>query len=313
MAVTFTPPPTWPAPPAGFVPPSGWHPDPAWGPVPDGWVFYTENGIPVAAPAGAWQPPATPAPAAPHTGPTAFSAASPSFPGPQAPQQPGMPGVPAPGLPYPGTPPQPAPKKSRVLLFVIIGVVVLALAVATVIGVLLTRQQSPASSPGTTTTTTASPTPTAETVLTADQFDQIYPEGSTFQGASITKRYTEAKSPTPRTNACDQALVQVILDASDLIIAQSSAGNINAGRYSDASSADLAFTTAATSCTDKGSGTVDGGQYFNTDFALSSGAGTAHATVVVYSNVVIIAYMAKTPTDDSVAQVLRDEVVKAAS
>lgn len=313
MAVTFTPPPTWPAPPAGFVPPSGWHPDPAWGSAPDGWVFYTENGLATAAPAGAWQPSAPPAPAAPYAGPTASTAPSASFAGAPTPQQTGMPGIPAPGFAYPGIPPQPAPKKSRVMLFVIIGVVVLALAVAAVIGVLLTRPKSVASSPAATTTTTASPAPTTETVLTADQFNQIYPEGSTFQGSTITKRYTEANSPTPRTDACDQALVQVIVNASDLIIAQSSAGNINAGRFADATSADLAFTTAATSCTDKGSGTVDGGQYFTTDFSLGSGVGTAHATVVVYANVMIIAYLAKTPTDDSVAQALRDEVVKAAS
>jgi hypothetical protein len=230
-----------------------------------------------------------------------------------------MPGVPASA--YPGATP-PAPKTSRVLLFVIIGVVVLAIAVVAVIAVLMNRgdpRPAPPTTPastGTSSPTGTSPTsasPTTETVLTADQFDQIYPLGSTFQGASITKRYTSANSPTPRTNACDQALVQIILNASDLIIAQSSAGNINAGRYADASSADLAFAVANTSCSDKGSGTVDGGHYFNTEFSLGSGAGTAHATVVSYGNVLIIAYLSTTPTDDSVAQVLRDEVVKAAS
>jgi hypothetical protein len=39
-ALTFNPPPGWPAPPAGWVPPAGWAPDPSWPAPPTGWELW---------------------------------------------------------------------------------------------------------------------------------------------------------------------------------------------------------------------------------------------------------------------------------
>ncbi|WP_028709335.1 hypothetical protein [Propionicicella superfundia] len=292
MAVMFHTPPAWPAPPAGFVPPAGWQPDPSWGAAPAGWVFYTDNGAPVAPPPGAWQPPA-PAPQQP----------GPYGPPPGSPAQQGF-GVP------PQQPPAPA-KRSRTPLLIGIGVLVLVLALGAVFAVLWNRSRVADPSPPVSSTTTTTEEVDAGPTLTLTQFDGIYELGETFQGATVTDRWTSANSPTPRSNACEQILIDVVLGASDLIISETTEGNINAGRYLTPAAAAGAFADVTAHCSDRGSGTLEGGSYLNTDF--SSGSGTTHAVAVAYGNVVIIAYVRDTPADDSIARELRDEVADAAS
>ena len=334
MAVTFNTPPGWPAAPAGFIPPLGWEPEPTWGPAPEGWVFYLDDGMPSAAPSGAWQPPAAIPPTSASSAPW-MSSATPASPWQQPANQPPPPpqSVPAPPAfsqpqsapapnaftPQPGTAaytPQPPPKKSHGMVWLIVGVVVLALGVAALGIFVFTRPgkgSTPSPSPSQSST---SPSPSDPT-LTRTQFSQLFLEGSTFNGDDVSDRYTSAATPSPRTDACEQELLDVIVDAPALIIAKAkdSSGSVtaalNASSYDTPADATLAYTGVTTACTEDESGDIENAQYINTTFGSTTSS--YDAVVLRYGNVIAIAYVASAPIGDDIAQALFTEVDDAAN
>lgn len=277
MPVTFHTPPSWPAAPAGFVPPAGWRPDPSWAPAPAGWVFYTDNGMPVPPPPGAWQPAAqAPSPGGQSPAQPGFQASPAVAPTTTPPGSFGPSAAPAaafgqPGGTFPpeawGQPVPPPAKKKRVGLFIGIGAgaLVLVIAVVVIAVVLFVNNAAP--------------------TLTAAQFDTVFSKGSTVLGRTISERSTGTPSRTSTTDACQIALNDIVVEGEDWFYATTSDNNllISGARYGTASEAEAPYKVADAACTKTGTGSVNGAKWFSIEVENTS------AVIVHYGNVGILA------------------------
>lgn len=233
---------------------------------------------------------------------------------PSSPPQGAWPG-PAPQQPVATPPP---PKKSRGVMWLIIGVVVLALGVAAIAVVVITRGgDDPSPAPTTSAPTTTDPSTAEDPTLTSSQLDEVFTEGSSFDGHTITSRFTSAASSSPRTNVCEQALVEAVVTAPSLIIAEveDSSGEmqarLNAGAYGSPSAATTAYAALTDDCVAGDSGTIEHAQYFNTSY--SDGSVQYPVAVVRYGNVVAMGYVATQLVGDEIAQELYTQLDGAAS
>ncbi len=315
MPVTFQTPPSWPSPPAGFLPPQGWEPDPSWGPAPNGWVFYVDNGMPVAPPAGYWQPPSagaaptqpmpsavppptmpSPSPAPmPSPSPSATYAAGPSYNQgpPTAPQRaafgppPGSPGMPA------GMPPAPAPKKSKTGLIIGLagGGLVLLIAVSLVLYLFVF-----ASSGG--------------PQLTTSQFSTVFAKGDTIMGSTIAVRTSFDPSGGSTDTACETAAAGIFRDGEEVFTAATSASSIIVlgVLFDDSKSADTAYSSAATACSSTESGTTNGAKWFTVDFADTA----AQAVIVRYGNTGTFVMSTSYESAEDLASAVQEEISTAA-
>lgn len=320
MPVTFHAPPSWPTPPADFIPPAGWSPDPSWGEVPANWVFYTEGGMPVSAPPGAWTPPSTPvanpassAPSAPPAQPSPLTpppgtdgsrlpsppparAATPApthepmaSPGPvsgatpQPPSDPTGPSLPPPptqapdGSPLPGQPveafgapgalpPQPPKKKSKVGLFIGLGVGALVILVAVAVFVGFSLFNRAADGPE----------------LTADQFNTLFAEGSTIMDRTIDYRTTDEPSASTSVHQCSIALSDSLRNGTDKVSAVTSDSEVYfiASLFADQDTTTDEFDLVDDQCDQNGSGVVNGARWLSVEFT------DAHAVYLYYGNTV---------------------------
>ncbi|WP_028708159.1 hypothetical protein [Propionicicella superfundia] len=284
MPVTFHSPPSWPAAPAGFIPPAGWQPEPSWAQAPSGWVFYTDNGVAVPPPAGAWQPPTIVPPAAsppaPTPAPGSFASPTPHGAAPPVDSSPAPSASPPQGWPpaQPGTAatayapagagfgqPLPPPKKSRLGLVIGLGagVLVLVVAVAVVAFVLL-----------------ANSAPT----LTSAQFDTVFDEGRDVLGRSVGARSTGTPTATTSTDACQVAINTIVRTGDDWFYATTSDDELlfSGTRFADRAAAGVPYEAAESACTKTGVGTVNGARWFSVNIEDTD------AVVLNYGNVSIL-------------------------
>lgn len=302
MPVTFHTPPTWPTPPEGFLPGADWEPDPAWGPAPASWTFYTDNGVEVPVPPGAWRP--TTATSADDEEPvpdTQEDSAAPS----ENRDQPdsGADAVPARADEEVGSPvsaaPQrlapedsspeapPPPRKRRVGLFVAVGVGVVAIIAAAALVVALVFFNKPGPS---------------GPELTADQFSSLFPEGEAIADHPIGYRTDEEPAAATSTHECNIALTSVLREGSSTLSAVTDDQTVYviAARFPDRGVATAKYESVDKVCDQTGGGAVNGARWLALEFSDSNGA------LVTYGNTVV--FGAANPDSDVSMSDLAEEI-----
>lgn len=305
MSVIFHSPPNWPVPPVGFLPPAGWKPQPAWGPAPQGWVFYTNDGTPIPAPASLWQPPAVsqrpssaptlpgyPTPATnPMPVPTGAPSPAHSYGVPAGPQSTGAP-LPPPFGPGGATPPA---RKNRVGLFVGIGAGALALIVTFAVVVFV--MFSPSNGP----------------TLNFAQFSTLFSTGDTVADYELSFQRSTAFPLSPSSNAgsCEQAVTSLVTGQGEQrMFAASDEVTLllAATRFSTVTAAQGAYDEVKDNCTNTWTtGVINGARWF------SFGDSSPETIFLQHGNVTVFAGMREPAqsSDSDVAKAIQGKIAEA--